>query len=775
MLACLPTVKRFETYSKQPASRATITPHEADGTTLSSSRRALVQAISMSKRSPRSKRRRLRKAAAAIGGDPITAMPAAVQEVNQEPAAPPPAAGKWKVIGICAILAILTFIVFGQTLGHGFLNYDDNANVYQAPEVTRGISLQGIAWAFTHSQLGHWDPLTTLSHMLDCQLYGLRPWGHHLTNVLLHTVAVILLFLALRQMTGSTWRSAFVAAVFAIHPLRVESVAWVSERKDVLSGLFFVLTLLAYLAYVRRPESKLRYWLVTAVFALGLMSKSMVITLPFVLLLLDYWPLHRIEAGASAAGWHAARRLVVEKIPLLVLSIIFAVIQMAADRTGLLSLQKTPLILRVENALVSYAVYLRQLVWPVNLAAFYPYPRGGLEMGKVLLSLALLGAVTAGVILARKKQPWLVVGWFWYVGMLVPVIGIMQSGNLARADRYTYLPMIGVCVAGTWAAADWAGRHRPRRVALGSAAIVMLCALPAAGWRQATYWRDSETLWNHTLACTQDNFVAHNTLGLVPLDKGQFDKAITQFREALRIDPDYEEAHFNLGFALYQQGRAQDAIAEYQAALKIDPDYEQALINLGIALFQEGRAEDAIAEYRKAAQINPDLPEPHYNLGFALFQQGHTKEAIAEYRMALRTNPALAETNHNLGIALFQDGQAAEAIADIQKALELQPGDVSAENDLAWMLTTAPQTSLRDGARAIRLALQASQYSGGSNPVIFRTLAAAYAQAGLFSDAIQTAQKALQLAEDQSNAPLAGELGRELKLYEAGQPFRAPQ
>jgi len=421
---------------------------------------------------------------------------------------------------------------------------------------------------------------------------------------------------------------------------------------------------------------------------------------------------------------------------------------------------------------VAYAVYLRQMVWPLDLAMFYPHPEGHLGAWNVVLALAVLGGVSAGAILERKRQPWLLVGWLWYVGMLAPVIGIVQSGDLARADRYTYLPMIGVCLAGTWGAAEWAGQWRERRVMLGSAGLVILCALVAAGWHQTTYWRSSETLWTHTLACTQDNFVAHNGLGLVRLEQGRTDEAIAEYREALEINPAYPESHFDLGFALFQEGRTDEAMAEYRAALEIKPAYADAHSNLGLALFQEGRTEEAMAEYREAAGINPDLPAPHYNLGFALLQQGRTAEAIAEYREALRTGPALADTHHNLGLALFQEGQGGEAIAEMQKAIELEPGDASAENDLAWMLTTAPQMSLRDGARAVQLATQASQASGGNNPVILRTLAAAYAQAGEFSLAIQTAQKALQLGEDQSNTAFAGEMRREIKLYEAGETFR---
>lgn len=675
----------------------------------------------------------------------------------------------WPAAGICALLVMLVFIVFGQTLGHDFVNYDDGATVYEAPRVTAGISLPGIAWAFTHSQVGHWDPLTTLSHMLDCQLYGLHPWGHHLGNVLLHAAAVVLLFVALWEMTGSMWRSGFVAAVFAIHPLRVESVAWVSERKDVLSGVFFMLILMAYLRYVRRPRSRLRYWTVAALFILGLMSKSMLVTLPFVLLLLDYWPLNRFQTRPDSASPPSAWPLIVEKIPLLLLSILFAVAQMAADRGGLISLEKTTLPQRLGNAVVSYAVYLRQMVWPADLAVFYPYPKGGVEPWKVAIALAVLCAVTAAVIFVRKKQPWLLVGWLWYLGMLVPVIGIVQSGDLAHADRYTYLPMIGVCIAGTWTVAEWSEKWPWRRMAAGTVAFVILCTLLLAAYRQATYWRDNETLWTHALECTRDNSVAHNDLGNALLHDQRTDEAIAQYLDALRIDPALAEAHYNLGNALDRQGRAQDAIAQYRDALRINPAYADACYNLGNTLLRQGRSVEAAAQFRKALSIDPAYAGAHASLGNILLQQGRADDAIAEYREALRLDPALAETHNNLGSALLQQGQTDGAIAEYRQALRIDSAYAKAHNNLGTALLR--QGRAGDAIVEYREAVRINPTDAPARV----NLAAAYAQAGQFSDAVNTAEGALQLAQTQSNTALVSALQREIRLYEAATPFRDGQ
>src|SRR5208282_5015428 len=452
------------------------------------------------------------------------------------------------VLGVCLFLAGAVWVVFGQTLHHGFVNYDDAVYIADNPAVLGGLSLKGIGWAFTHNVNVNWTPLTVISHMLDCQFYGLQAGGHHFTSVLLHMASVIVLFLVLKKMTAALWRSAFVAAVFAIHPLHVESVAWIAERRDVLSGLFFMLTLGAYAGYVRHRWSLGRYLTVALMLALALMSKPMVVTLPLVLLLLDYWPLKRFtQPGGRLVPW----RLIVEKVPLLALSGAACVATLFAQKEAIVSL---PLSVRIGNALVSYVAYLGQMIYPAGLAVLYPHPGSSLALWKIIAAFVLLLAISAWAIAAWRKRPWFLSGWLWYLGMLVPVIGLIQSGLRAHADRYTYLPQIGLYVLLTWAAADLCAGWRHRRGVLGGGSMIILVALLFCARAQTAYWRNSELLWTHTLACTSDNSVAHNDLGNALLQKGSVDEAIVHYQKALQIDPDYVDACYNLGNALLQKG-----------------------------------------------------------------------------------------------------------------------------------------------------------------------------------------------------------------------------
>jgi tetratricopeptide (TPR) repeat protein len=740
---------------------------------------------------------------------------------------------RWTVLGVCIFLAAITWLVFSQTLGHEFVNYDDNLYVADNPVVLNGLSLKGIVWAFTHTVNVNWTPVAMLSHMLDCQLYGTKAGWHHLTSVLLHTMSVIALFLVLKEMTSALWRSAFVAAVFAVHPLHVESVAWIAERRDVLSGVFFMLTIGAYVRYARHPWSPARYGLVVFLFALGLMSKPMLVTLPFVLLLLDYWPLKRFNQPDSRS---VPCRLIVEKLPLLALSGAACVVTLFAQKEAITS---PPLPVSIGNALVSYVSYLKQMFWPSGLAVLYPFPANGRPLWEVILALILLLSMTAGVFILRKTRPYLLVGWLWYLLMLVPVIGFIQSGLRAQADRYTYLPQIGLYVLLTWMAADLCASWRHRRALLGGLSIIILTALIVCAHMQVSYWKNSESLWTRTLAVTTDNYIAHNDFGGALVQAGRLDEAIVQYQKALEIYPDSAEAHNNLGSALFQKGRVDEAIAQYQKALQINPDHAQAHYNLGIALMQKGRVDEAIAQYQKALQINPDFADAHNNLGSALMQKGRVDEAIVQYQKALETDPDSAQTHNNLGNALFQKGRVDEAIVHFQQALEINPdfadahnnlgnallqkgrvdeaivhyqkalqikpdsaqthnnlGDAllqkgkvdeaivhyqkaleikpdypAAKNNLAWVLATAPQTSLRDGSRAVELAQQADQLAGGENPMILRTLAAAYAETGRFDDAVRSAKRAMELARAAGRSDIVEWLNGELKLYEAGLPF----
>ena len=669
---------------------------------------------------------------------------------------------RWAVLGVCIFLVAITWMVFGQTLGHEFVNYDDNLYVYENPAVQKGLTWEGFRWALTYGQIGHWHPLTWFSHMLDCQLYGLNAGGHHLTNVLLHTASVVLLFLVLRRMmglrpeksigattpqAGDLWRSALVAAVFAIHPLRAESVAWVAERKDVLSGLFFMLTLWAYARYVtsgkwlvtradpapspatRHPS--LFYCLVVLFFGLGLLSKNMLVTLPFVLLLLDYWPLNRLSSFTP----RVVLRLVGEKLPLFVLTVGSCVVTSLVPEK--MTSGRLDFGLRLENAVVTYVTYLWQMIYPSGLACLYPNPVNSLPIWQVGGALGLLLAISGAAWVFRRTHPYIVVGWLWYVGMLIPVIGVVQISYYAHADRYTYLPQIGLYVLLTWGAAELCGGRRYCRLVLGGLAAVILAALIFGARTQASYWRNSESLWVHTLACTSDNYTAHNNLGDILYQKGKVDEAIAQYQTALKIKPDYPNAHYNLGNALLKKRRVDEAIGQYQTALKIKPNYAEARDNLGNVLFQRGRVDEAITQYQAALKIKPNDAKAHNNLGNALLQKGRGGEAITQYQAALKIKPAYPE----------------------------------ALNNLARVLATFPQASLRNGGKAVELAQRANQLTGGGNPLILHTLAAAYAEVGRFGDAIRSAQKAIELAQAAGQKDLAAQLNSELKLYEAGLPF----
>jgi protein O-mannosyl-transferase len=663
----------------------------------------------------------------------------------------------WAAPAVCVVLAAITFAVFGQTLRHGFIDFDDNDYVYANPVVAQGLTLKGIIWAFAQPHAGNWHPLTWLSHMLDCQLYGLHPGGHHLTSVLIHATTVIVLFLVLREMTGALWRSAFVAAVFAIHPLRVESVAWVAERKDVLSGLFFMLTIGAYVRYARRPWSWGRYGLVVLLFVLGLMSKPMLVTLPLVLLLLDYWPLQRKEA---------AGKLVLEKLPLLALSAAGCATTILGQTEIIQLTRSFSLPLRIANAVTACMVYLGQMIFPAGLTPYYTYPLDGLPAWEVALAGALLAGLSVVALWQRRKQPWLLMGWLWYLVMLLPVLGIIQVGRQAHADRYTYLPQIGIYVAVTWLVAGWIGRRLAAGLMTGVIAVLMFCA-----WQQTTYWQNSETLWTRTLACTTNNELAHYAFANDLYERGRLDEAIAQYQTALQIRPDYVEAHYNLGTALYDKGSVDEAIAQFQQALQFRPRSEEAHNNLGIALLQKGSLDEAITHFQAALQIKPGFASPQLNLGIAYFRKGNLDEAIDNFQKALQIKPAYAAAHYNLGNALYQKGRTAEAISHYQQALQINPIDPEVLNNLAWLLAACAEPALRNGSQAVELARKANILTGGGNPLILHTLAAAFAEARQFADAQRTAQKAIELARSGGQQDLVEQLSGELKRYEVGLPL----
>jgi tetratricopeptide (TPR) repeat protein len=583
-------------------------------------------------------------------------------------------------IVICAALAVLVWVAFGQAVHYRFVNFDDDVYVYKNEHVSSGVTKAGAQWAFTHVHSSNWHPITWLSHMLDCQFYGLNPAGHHFTNILLHAMACVLLFLLLRRMTGFLWRSAFVAAVFAIHPLRVESVAWIAERKDVLSGLFFVLTIAAYAWYARRKWSLRRYSVVILIFSLALMSKPMVVTLPFVLLLLDFWPLNRFQASASHPfNW----RCILDKIPLLALSAGTCAITILAQHGAVSPL---PLSLRLSNAAVSAVTYLRQMLFPSGLVVLYPFPEHGLPRPELLLACFLLIAISATVFLARRKYPWLFFGWLWYLGMLLPVIGILQVGAQAHADRYTYLPQIGLGIALTWSVAELATRWRPSKMILSGASAAVVITLAICAHKQTTYWQNSRTLWTRALAFTSDNVIAQNNLGNALLDEGKLEEALTHLKEARRIKPEDAKAAFNFGNALIQNGELTEGIANLSEALQLRPDYVEAHINLGSAFLKIGKVDEAAGHFERALQLEPGQFSAWNDLGYARLQQGSTEKALACFQKAAQLNPTQPVTQDNLANALMQQGKVDEAIGYYQKALQLKPDFAEAEYNLGTAL-----------------------------------------------------------------------------------------
>jgi hypothetical protein len=564
---------------------------------------------------------------------------------------------------VVVALAALVLCIYWQAGRHWFIGFDDDVYVYENPHVRKGLTLEGFGWSFTTFHASNWHPVTWISHMADVELFGVDAGWHHRMNVLLHLLNTSLLCVVLWRMTGGLWQSAFVAALFGVHPLHVESVAWVAERKDLLSTFFWILTMGAYLRYVRRPSLG-RYLPVVLFFVLGLMSKPMVVTLPFVLLLLDWWPLRRItsqncqNSGPRRNSLSAFSRLALEKVPLLGLSALLCFITFLAQSRGgaVRSLDYIPFGMRVSNALVSYVNYLGQMVWPSSLAMFYPHPASiaaqtGIPLWEVVGAVLLLAGFSFLVVWQSRRRPYLQVGWLWYVGTLIPVIGLVQVGNQAMADRYTYVPLIGIFMAIAWGIPDLFLRMRIRRLTLGLTGGAVIVVLSVVAWNQTGYWRNNITLFSRTLAVTQNNWLAWNSLGLTFDELGQPQQAIVHYRESLRIKPDFGDAWYNLGLAYAKQGQSQQAIVCFREALRLRPDYTKAWNNLGAVFYELGQPEQAIMYYQKALQTKPDYADGWYNLGLAYTQYGRFSQAISCFQEALRIRPEFKEARQKLEAA----------------------------------------------------------------------------------------------------------------------------
>ncbi len=588
-----------------------------------------------------------------------------------------------RVLLTCLVLIAASVIVYAPVRHFGFVNMDDPEYVTDNPHVAQGLTWQGAQWALTSSDAANWHPVTWLSHMLDVQLFGMNAGPQHVTNLILHILNALLLFGLLYRMTGAWGRSAFVAGLFALHPLHVESVAWISERKDVLSTLFGLLAMWAYVAYARRP-GPWRYVLVVLWFGLGLMAKPMLVTLPFVLLLLDFWPLQRAELGRGGAGLAGLAR---EKVPLFALAALSSVVTVLAQRQGgaVAGLGGVSLSLRLANALASYAAYIGNMLWPVRLAAYYPLATSAPVMQACLGAVLLIG-VTALAIRTRRRHGYFLVGWLWYVGTLIPVIGLVQVGSQSMADRYTYLPLIGLFLIAAWGAPELAARWPQRGPALTVAGACLLLACASLASTQVQYWSDDAALWQHALDVTSGNYFAHNNLGETLIKQGRTIEAAAQFAEAVRLRPRYAHAQNNLGMALVGEGQLDAAALRFREALHIDPNYAYAHDNLGMVLIRQRKLDEATQHISEALRIKPDFPEAQSNLGTILMVQGRLDEAARRFTEALRAKPDYVEALNNLGMVLIRQGKFDEAAQRLGEALRIKPNYAEAHANLGMAL-----------------------------------------------------------------------------------------
>jgi tetratricopeptide (TPR) repeat protein len=602
---------------------------------------------------------------------------------------------------ICLLLIGITFSLYGQVLNHQFVYFDDDLYITKNQHLQEGVTAKTVLWALTVRNISYWQPMTWLSLMLDYELYGLSPRGYHLTNLLLHILSTLLLFLVLKRMTGSIWRSAFVASLFAIHPLNVESVAWTVERKNVLSTFFLMLTMLSYVYYSERPGLS-RYLLTFLLFALGLMAKPMLVTLPFVLLLLDYWPLGRLQLGQfgksikphsdrlkqSGAQRSLVFRLVLEKVPFLALAMLSIFLTLwSVQRPGTAVTTVTmPTSVRVANALVSYVSYIGKTIWPRNLAVFYPPPEM-LPWWQVLAAALFLGCISLLVLRLLRRRPYLIVGWLWYLGTLVPVIGLVQAGMWpAMADRFAYVPCIGLFIIIAWGAPELIATWRRRTAIITVTAGILLLAASAVTWAQLRHWKNSVTLFQQVLKVTSKNYLAHNNLGAALYEQGKTKEAIAHYTRALEIKPHYWMAHNNLGTALADQGKIKEAIVHFNEALKISPNNAGIHNNYGTVLAQQGKIDEALSHLSRALQIRPDFAELYNNLGNILGEQGMVDEAIKHYNKSLAIKPNYAAAHTNLGALLANHGRLKEARIHYSKALQLDPDSAESHNNLGVAL-----------------------------------------------------------------------------------------
>jgi tetratricopeptide (TPR) repeat protein len=677
-------------------------------------------------------------------------------------------------------LIIATFLLYSPVSRYQFINYDDPDYVQSNPIVKSGLTVAGLRWAFTTHHAGNWHPLTWISHMLDCQLFGVKPGKHHLVNALFHALNAGLLFLILNRITRCFWRSAFVAALFAFHPLRVESVAWISERKDVLSAFFGFVSTWFYIVYAQgaassekpktTPYSLSVYGLAMLFFAASLLSKATLVTLPFVWVLLDYWPLERTGPLKSPA----TRRVILEKIPFLLISFGICVATYAAQTKAMIVATDGITSRAYQFSLIvnGYADYLLKLIYPARLAIIYPMPPV-YNLTIALLIFAVL--LTTTVIVWRKARtlPWLAVGWFWYLGTFVPMIGIIKVGLQAIADRYTYIPSIGIFVVIAWGAFALAQRQRIPKWVLTFCSFVILGACAAATANQLRPWENGVALFEHAIAVTPNNYVAHSNLGLELRLKNEEAEAEKHFREALRITPMDHVALFNLGGMAANHNNFEEATKYFKAVIALKPDHAEAHNNLGDVLARQNKLEEAAVEFREAIRLKSGMGEAHRNLGGILFQLGKVEESLPHGLESVRLLPDDVKSHFNYACELIASKETPSAIQQLRETLRLDPKHVQALNELAWILATDPNASLRNGTEAVELAERACELTRYAEPPLLGTLDASYAEAGRFGDAIKAAEKTRAKAEELSQVDVFALAEQRLTLYRLNRPFHA--
>jgi tetratricopeptide (TPR) repeat protein len=817
---------------------------------------------------------------------------------------------KWKKIVICICLAAGTFAAYEPMRHNSFVKYDDNKYLVRNPNVTSGITRDSVIWAFTKPYASNWHPLTWFSHMLDCRLFGLNPFWHHLVSLLLHITNAILLFWILLKMTGSTWASAFVAAVFALHPLQVESVAWAAERKTVLSGFFWFLTIAVYVWYTKRPGIS-RYMLLFGVYALCIMTKPVVVTLPLVLLLLDYWPLGRLKLGIQSESKEVSlRRLLIEKAPLLVLASILCAMTLIAqqEKGAVATLEVLPLRYRIANMFISYIMYIIKIIWPSRLAVLYPYFSANLQMDVAALCALSFIVISAFAVYIGRRRRYVATGWLWYVGTLVPMVGLVQAGSQTMADRYMYVSMLGLLIIVAWLFKDIISKRPRLRVVAALLAVVALSSAIILTRIQVRYWESGRTLFEHTLKVTKNNPIAENNygavllregqdsealphllnavrldptyfkarqqLGLVYLKQGKLNEAIACFEESLRQNNKFTEAHYDLALALGMQKKYDDAVKHLAAALALDSNYPEAHNTLGFIYLKQGKLNEAIACFEESLRQNNKFTEAHYNLALALgmqkkyddavkhlavvlaldssypdarntlgriyLKQGKNNEAIECFTKLLPLKKNMEELHYNLAAAFSQQGKYDEsikhfsavldmnsnyldarekmgnvllaagktdegiaylnevlpnsadkwniysnlgtayllqgktelAIQSWKKAVKIKPDDVRNLNNLAWLLATRDNVSTEDINKSIEFAQHACELTEYKKPQFLDTLAAAYAAAGKFPDAIVAAEKALNAARAEGKEDMARDIQSHLECYQTSQPYR---